>query len=126
MNQLICAYLSHTHYWYEVGMLKVYVAFSHSVRTYLYKNNMLVVRRLKNGCSFFLFSYSYTVADHEQDWQQPHPVDLFLLLICLKHTINMTFKRCHMAMFGQGGGTIFSTRNIHVYYIVYISKTAKM
>ena len=23
MNQLICAYLSHTHYWYEVGMLKV-------------------------------------------------------------------------------------------------------
>ena len=23
MDQLICAYLSHTHYWYEVGMLKV-------------------------------------------------------------------------------------------------------
>ena len=23
MNQLICASLSHTHYWYEVGMLKV-------------------------------------------------------------------------------------------------------
>ena len=22
MNQLICASLSHTHYWYEVGMLK--------------------------------------------------------------------------------------------------------
>ena len=24
MDQLICAFLSHTHYWYEVGMLKVY------------------------------------------------------------------------------------------------------
>ena len=23
MDQLICASLSHTHYWYEVGMLKV-------------------------------------------------------------------------------------------------------
>ena len=23
MDQLTCAYLSHTHYWYEVGMLKV-------------------------------------------------------------------------------------------------------
>ena len=23
MDQLIYAYLSHTHYWYEVGMLKV-------------------------------------------------------------------------------------------------------
>ena len=23
MDQLICAFLSHTHYWYEVGMLKV-------------------------------------------------------------------------------------------------------
>ena len=23
MDQLICAYLSHTHYWCEVGMLKV-------------------------------------------------------------------------------------------------------
>ena len=25
MDQLICASLSHIHYWYEVGMLKVYV-----------------------------------------------------------------------------------------------------
>ena len=24
MDQLICASLSHTHYWYEVGMLKLY------------------------------------------------------------------------------------------------------
>ena len=23
MDQLICAFLSHTHYWYEVGMLEV-------------------------------------------------------------------------------------------------------
>ena len=23
MDQLICAYLSHSHFWYEVGMLKV-------------------------------------------------------------------------------------------------------
>ena len=23
MDQIICAFLSHTHYWYEVGMLKV-------------------------------------------------------------------------------------------------------
>ena len=23
MDQLICASLSHTHYWYEVGMLKI-------------------------------------------------------------------------------------------------------
>ena len=30
MDQLICASRSHTHYWYEVGMLKV-PAYTHSV-----------------------------------------------------------------------------------------------
>ena len=29
MDQLICAPLSHTHYWYEVGMLKVPTYVSH-------------------------------------------------------------------------------------------------
>ena len=37
MDQLICASLSHTHYWYEVGMLKVYCTISliamHGYRT---------------------------------------------------------------------------------------------
>ena len=28
MDQLICAFLSHTHYWYEVGMLKVPAVYS--------------------------------------------------------------------------------------------------
>ena len=33
MDQLICAHLSHTHYWYEVGTLKVpWVAFGDVVK----------------------------------------------------------------------------------------------
>ena len=45
MDQLIFASLSHTHYWYEVGMLKVPV---------LYDGNISAV----NGCWFYHGNYS--------------------------------------------------------------------
>ena len=35
MTQLICASLSHTHYWYEVGMLKVPAATAYNMGLYL-------------------------------------------------------------------------------------------
>ena len=37
MDQLICASLSHTHYWYEVGMLKVLAEYS-TIVVVLYDN----------------------------------------------------------------------------------------
>ena len=36
MDQLIFAPLSHTHYWYEVGMLKVPAVYVHVVRRVTY------------------------------------------------------------------------------------------
>ena len=35
MDQLICAYIFRTHYWYEVGMLKVPAAYTRLIHTLL-------------------------------------------------------------------------------------------
>ena len=75
MDQLIFASLSHTHYWYEVGMLKVPAveeneqadAGRDDCRTRLVKPNSQA--RTGQGKNNFRCS-----ADHEQDWH-PYSVD---------------------------------------------------
>ena len=55
MNQLICASLSHTHYWYEVGMLKV-PAIKILIIIIIIKGMLLLKLKLiliiAKGCSF--------------------------------------------------------------------------
>ena len=40
MDQLICASLSHTHYWYEVGMLKVPIKLQHKLFHVEYQSSL--------------------------------------------------------------------------------------
>ena len=42
MDQLICASLSHTHYWYEVGMLKVPAVLIDTVCSSVFSSSVLV------------------------------------------------------------------------------------
>ena len=94
MDQLICASLSHTqYYWYEVRMLKVpaVICGDYTVHTYIHRHRFSLsmemcrltrdgtaepvsrdqILRRERGQGNIHFPCS---ADHEQDWQ-PYPVD---------------------------------------------------
>ena len=49
MDQLIFASLSHTHYWYEVGMLKVPAV------SVVHKNVMIILHRIDNNNVGYIF-----------------------------------------------------------------------
>ena len=73
MDQLICASLSHTHYWYEVGMLKVlaYTVNRHAV-AYRWRPLLRFHRHrtsshqdsLSNGCYLFMFHHGPVFVPH--------------------------------------------------------------
>ena len=53
MDQLIFASLSYTHYWYEVGMLKVTAAFYHIyyiINVIVQQTTIKYLARKKTGC----------------------------------------------------------------------------
>ena len=50
MDQLICASLSHTHYWYEVGVSKVSVDYSYSKDPLQYVYQMFQVCTVTHIC----------------------------------------------------------------------------
>ena len=64
MDQLICTSLSHTRYWYEVGMLKV-PAWSYAQPVGSCGDTCTCTYRV----SCVVFEYGNTPADHVTDWQ---------------------------------------------------------
>ena len=75
MDQLIFASLSHNHYWYEVGMLKVPAISMEMSRLTRdgtaepVSRDQILTRERGQGNIIFVCS-----TDHEQDWQ-PYPLD---------------------------------------------------
>ena len=55
MDQLICASLSHTHYWYEVGMLKVPAVYIEERLNEGPRLQCIYCRPVMCVCVFFLF-----------------------------------------------------------------------
>ena len=59
MNQLVCAFFSHTHYWYEVGMLKVLALDAIEVRGIITREETKVeVKQLASGLRLKLYCTS--------------------------------------------------------------------
>ena len=108
MDQLIFASLSHTHYWYEVGMYHImklrkqlYFVFSLSMKMSRLTRDGTAepvsrdqILRHARGQRNIHFPCS---ADHEQDWQ-PYPVDPFSA-ICDDHTYIHTYIHTTMATY---------------------------
>ena len=85
MDQLIFASLSHTHYWYEVSMLKVPAVIGTELRDPINSGLTRCSSRLtRDGTAEQGQGNIPCSADHEQDWQ-PYLVDLYSAIIMDDH-----------------------------------------